>query len=342
MRQLEIKGKYSGSKVFIGESVKQLPNFLAGKNFAVIADKKVFSIYSEFLPFENVILLSGGEESKSLKIVENIYKKFLDFGLGRGSFVLGVGGGTICDVSGFAASTFLRGIQFGFVPTTLLAQADASVGGKNGVNFNGYKNIVGTFSQPEFVLCDFGFLKTLPAKELKNGLAEIIKAGAIADESLFCFVEENFGQILSLSGAALERAVNDSLAIKSNIVSSDETECHERKKLNFGHTIGHALEKTRKISHGAAVSIGMVFAARLSVQKGLLKEIDAKRVEALLERVGLPTAVNGGKNELIEAIFKDKKRIKKSISFVLLNEIGNAQVVELSLEELEAAIDDLC
>lgn len=342
MRSLEIKGKKSDSKIFIGESIKQLQSYMTDKSFALVVDKKVFSLYDEVLPTENVITINSSEESKTLKTVEKIYKKFLDFGLDRKSLVMGVGGGIICDVSGFAASTFMRGIEFGFVPTTLLAQVDASVGGKNGVNFDGYKNLVGTFTQPGFVLCDFEFLKTVPEKELKNGLAEIIKASAIADKHLFSYVEENFGLVLSLQRDALEKVVNDSLVIKANIVNSDETENNERKKLNFGHTVGHALEKTQKISHGEAVSIGMVFASRLSVAKGLLKESDAKRIEALLELVGLPTKIKFDKNSVVDAVFKDKKRTKESISFVLLSEIGNARIVEMQVKELEEALDDLC
>lgn len=339
---LEIKGNNSESKVLVGEPISQLKNYLPDNDFAVIADKKVFSLYKEILPGENTILINAVEEEKNLATVQKIYEKFLGFGLDRKSFVLGIGGGITCDVSGFAASTFLRGIRFGFVPTTLLSQVDAGIGGKNGVNFNGYKNIVGVFRQPEFILCDFEFLKTLPEKELKNGLAEIIKAGAIADGSLFSFVEKNFEQVLSLKSPAIEKAVIDSLAVKISIVNSDETESHERKKLNFGHTIAHALEKTQKIPHGEAVSIGMSFACRLSVAKGILKESEAKRIEGLLESVGLPTKTRLDKNSVIDAVFKDKKRSKENISFVLLKGIGNVQIVEISMQELEATINDLC
>ena len=176
--------------------------------------------------------------------------------------IVAIGGGIVCDVAGFAASTYMRGLSFGFVPTTLLAQVDASVGGKNGVNLHGYKNLVGTFAQPGFVLCDPELLRTLPTEEVRNGFAEVIKQAAIGDALLFSFLEAGPDAALSLDRAAIDRIVYDCLKVKTNIVKEDELETGERRKLNFGHTVGHAVEKVHGLRHGEAVSIGMMAAAR--------------------------------------------------------------------------------
>ena len=184
--------------------------------------------------------------------------------------MVGIGGGIVCDVAGFAASTYMRGIRFGFVPSTLLAQADAAIGGKNGVNVGGIKNIAGVFKQPEFVLVAFELLKTLPRSERLCGLAEIVKHAVIASGDLFAFLERETDALLALDPAALHRALAESIRIKSAIVSADAKEGGERRKLNFGHTLGHAIEKEIGIPHGEAVSIGMVAAARISAARGMI------------------------------------------------------------------------
>ncbi len=188
----------------------------------------------------------------------------------RTAFIVGIGGGIVCDITGFVASTYLRGVRFGFAATTLLAQVDASAGGKNGVNFSGYKNMVGMFNQPEFVICDPEVLQTLSERDRGCGLAEIVKHAAIADDGLFCYLEENVGEVLALSPPTVRRMVYDSVVIKSEIVNRDEKETGERRKLNFGHTFGHAVEKITGAPHGEAVSIGMMVAARLSARRGYL------------------------------------------------------------------------
>jgi 3-dehydroquinate synthase len=235
----------------------------------------------------------------------------------------------------------MRGVHFGFVATTLLAQVDASVGGKNGVNFSGYKNMVGVFNQPEFVICDLDLLKTLPKREVLCGMAEIVKHGAIADADLFAFLEENAQGALELDPVVVERLVYDSVVIKSAVVSRDEKEAGERRKLNFGHTFGHAIEKTSGVPHGEAVSAGMAAAARLSAQKGLLAHAEADRLIALLDRLGLPTRIPAKPESVLDALRKDKKRKGAGIHFVLLADIGRAVIEEIPLAELDRVFEGI-
>jgi len=222
----------------------------------------------------------------------------------------------------------LRGVDFGFVSTTLLAQVDASVGGKNGVNFEGLKNMVGVFALPKFVICDIEMLKTLPYEEILSGFAEIVKHGAIADEKLFTFIEENVDKALVLDKVVLEHYVYESMVIKSNVVNNDAKEKGERRKLNFGHTFGHAIEKATKIAHGKAVSIGMVVAAQLSVQRGLLPQSQADRLVSVLKNLKLPVDLIGiDTNSVLSAIKHDKKREGETMHFVLLEKIGKAVIL---------------
>lgn len=336
-----IKGNTGESTIVLGESLTRLEQYIKGRKYVIVTDENVNQLYGERFPGDDVIVIGTGERSKTLNTVETIYKKFLDFELDRSACVVAIGGGLVCDVAGFAASTYLRGIEFGFVPTTLLAQVDASVGGKNGVNFQGYKNIIGTFNQPEFVLADFSLLKTLEKQYLGCGFAEAIKHGAIADSSLFAFMEEHADDIKNLESTSIERIVNDSIVIKSAIVNKDEKEKGERRKLNFGHTFGHAIEKTLGLPHGEAVSIGMVVAANLSQKLGGLADSNAERLIKLLARFDLPVKIDADKQDIKDAIRKDKKRYGDSIKFVLISDIGKSFIQDVTLKELEAVVDEL-
>jgi len=317
----------------------------ADSRIAVITDSNVNRIYGQRLKAlgaVDMIEMKPGEGNKTLATVERIYERFLELGLERSDFVVGVGGGIVCDVTGFAASTYLRGVRFGFVPTTLLAQVDAGVGGKNGVNLQGYKNLVGTIRQPEFCLVDFSLLKTLPESELRNGFAEVVKSAAIGDPGLFAYLEDNWQKAFALDKAAIRKVVHDSLAVKIMIVQADEGERNERMKLNFGHTIGHALEKATKMPHGEAISIGMVVAANLSVEKKLLARKDAERLCSLLKRIGLPTKPDMDAEAVKEAIGKDKKMSGGEVRMVLLEGLGKARIASISLDEIRGVVDDLC
>jgi 3-dehydroquinate synthase len=335
------------SKIIVGENIKELARYIENKkNIISITDSNVYGLYENYIPSKNLVVIGTGEKIKTLDTVSNIYDRLSSMGADRSYFILGIGGGLVCDVAGFVASTFMRGIHFGFVPTTLLAQVDASIGGKNGVNFKGYKNIIGVFRQPEFVFSTPIFLKTLKAKEFTCGMAEVIKHALIAESELLKFLEQKYNHIISFDDYAIKRIVTDSVKIKTNIVNMDEFELGERRKLNFGHTVGHALEKLSPgISHGHAVAIGMMFAARFSSQKEYVEWSEVRRIERLIKTFGLPTDLsdmNIRKQDIFEAVRMDKKKEDNELHFVFLKKIGEAVVEKISFEELEDAVQDLC
>ncbi len=235
----------------------------------------------------------------------------------------------------------MRGLRFSFVSTTLLSQVDASVGGKNGVNFKGFKNMLGVFNQPQFVLCDITMLKTLDEKEFKAGFAEIVKAGAIKSDKLFSYLESNYASALKADQEVLENIIYDSVKIKADVVTADEKEKGERRKLNFGHTFAHAFESMVRIRHGEAVSIGMVLASRLSHKLGLLDLQDVTRIKNLLERLQLPVDAGNMLKGAISAMKKDKKREGDKLHMILLKQIGEAVVHQLTYHQLENKLYDL-
>jgi len=340
METITIKADSGPSRILIGERLVNLQRYVPETKLIVITDVNVGKLYPLDSMAADVVTIGTGEAIKTLDTVRDIYARLISSGADRSAFIVGVGGGIVCDIAGFAASTFLRGVRFGFVATTLLAQVDASVGGKNGVNYEGYKNMVGLFHQPEFVICDPELLKTLPRKEISCGLAEIVKHAAIADADLFAYLEKNAEDILALDRRAIEKLVRVSVRIKSAIVSRDETEKGMRRLLNFGHTFGHAIEKVAGVPHGEAVSMGMVIASALSVQKGLLSAQEDQRLRAVLNNLKLPTRIAENSSKITEAIAKDKKRAGDRIHFVLLNGIGTARVDQLSMKEIEGALNE--
>jgi 3-dehydroquinate synthase len=335
MRVIEVEGTSRRSVIHIGERLHHLPRLLPPAPAVIISDSEVLRFYRDELPPLPVLSIAAGETAKTLETVQNLYEALVELEVDRSTFVLGVGGGVVCDVAGFVASTYLRGLRFGFVATTLLAQVDASVGGKNGVNLGGYKNLVGTFNQPEFVLCDLRLLATLPESEVANGMAEIVKHALIADAGLFEFLETHAADALALEPGTIEKLVGDSVAIKAGVVARDERETGERRKLNFGHTFGHALEKVAGLSHGEAVSVGMALAAGLSVRMGRLPAAAHERIIGLLRRLRLPLSAAAAPGRVMAALRRDKKRAATRIHFVLLDDIGRATVQEVEIRELE-------
>ncbi len=325
----------------VGEHLENLKNYVDAEKAVIITDTNVRQFYQNDFPPYDVITIETGEKIKNLDTVRNIYGKLVELEADRSTFLIGIGGGVVCDITGFVASTYLRGIRFGFVSSTLLSQVDASVGGKNGVNFEGYKNMIGVFNQPQFVICDLNLLKTLPEKEFLCGLAEIVKHAAIKDIELFTYIEKHSEKILAFDTEVIEKLIYDSLLIKSGIVNRDEKEKGERRILNFGHTLGHAIEKTVGVSHGEAVSAGMVLASEISVKKGYLPAKDAKRIKKMLQRFNLPTRLPIDSKTMLDALGKDKKRKGEHIHFVLLDAIGNSFVDRVPLKEFETFINDL-
>jgi 3-dehydroquinate synthase len=342
MKTLHIQGKTGKSTLLIGERLHHLRQSVSDRPAVIITDIHLQSFYGKDFPDDYPVITIGcGETIKTLETVSIIYRRLMELEVDRSFVIVGIGGGIVCDISGFVASTYMRGISFGFVATTLLAQVDASVGGKNGVNFGGFKNMIGVFNQPEFVICDMNLLHTLSIQDRLCGFAEIVKQAVIADADMFKYLEKNWKQALELDSNVIEKLVFDSVVIKAGVVNRDETEKGERRILNFGHTIGHAIEKTTGIPHGEAISIGMVVAAGIAQRCGLLTEIEANRIEELLFRLQLPTRLSGKRDAILSAMRKDKKREGEEIFFVLPEAIGKAVVRPLSLDIIGQLTDGL-
>ncbi|HCT30682.1 MAG TPA: 3-dehydroquinate synthase [Bacteroidales bacterium] len=340
MEVVEVKGEKSLSRILVGESIDNLRNYTLGKRIFIVTDKNVERLYKHRFPNVPTYAIEPGEGSKNLLTTIDIYRWLLESNVDRSSLIVGIGGGVVCDLTGFVASTYMRGVDFGFVSTTLLSQVDASVGGKNGVDLDGYKNIIGTFNQPKFVICDISMLKTLHPFEFISGMAEVVKHALIADKDKFDFIKINKDAILNLNIEMLEYLVVKSVKIKARIVEADEREQGVRRVLNLGHTWGHAVEKYTGMSHGYAVSIGLVFSANFSVIKGLMKPEERDNLVDLLTGIGLPLSYNKNEHEVFEILKKDKKKENDFIHFVLMNGIGNAQVEKIGLKEIEKFIQN--
>jgi 3-dehydroquinate synthase len=271
--------------------------------------------------------IPDGEEFKNLQVVAAVYDDLVDAGMDRGGVIIALGGGVVGDLAGFVAATFLRGIDFVQVPTTLLSQVDSSVGGKTGVNLAKGKNLVGAFYQPKFVLIDVNTLSTLPEREFIGGLAEVVKYGVILDSEFFSYIESHVAEILAREPETLKHLISRCCSLKAEVVGKDEREAGLRAVLNYGHTLGHAVESLSgygKYAHGEAVAIGMVAAARFSEQKGLASSADTARIEALISRLRLPTAApQFTSEEYIASLVRDKKARDGGITFVCNKGIGS-------------------
>jgi 3-dehydroquinate synthase len=294
------------------------------RHFARAAMKSL--IASGFAPV--LISVPAGEKSKRLAVVEKCYDQLAAHRLERKSFIVALGGGVVGDLAGFVAATYLRGVPFVQVPTTLLAQVDSSVGGKTGVNLRAGKNLVGAFYQPQLVLCDLAVLKTLPKREYISGLAEVIKYGIIYDAILFAQLERNLPKLLQRDAATLATVIARCCEIKADVVGQDETESGLRAILNFGHTIGHAIENSAgygKYLHGEAIAIGQVAAARLSHKILALPSLDVERIKKLFVHAGLPVKIKLDvvqRKTLFSAMKLDKKVSGGEVKFVLARKIG--------------------
>ncbi len=312
------------SRLKLGQRCVIITDTNVGKRFAKTAFNSLAR--SGFSPA--LIVVPAGETAKSLAKVQRCYDQLATHRLERKSFIVALGGGVVGDLAGFVAATYLRGMDFVQVPTTLLAQVDSSVGGKVGVNLKSGKNLVGAFHQPRLVLCDLDTLKTLPDREFRAGLAEVIKYGIIADAKLFARLESDLPKLLRRESKTLAEIIARCCEIKAEVVSADETETGRRAILNFGHTIGHAIENISgygKYLHGEAISIGQIAAAKLSARQAGLPQRDAKRIAELFRRAGLPTSVklsSPQRKKLFTAMRLDKKVSGGEIKFVLAKRIG--------------------
>lgn len=308
----------------------------------LLVDEHVLYKHHDVFSSYPILTIPSGEEYKILQTIETLYRELVRMEADRSSLLVGVGGGLATDVAGFVASTFLREVRFGFISTTLLGQVDASIGGKNGVNLDGYKNMIGTIRQPSFVWCDLSLLHTLARKEYISGIAEVIKYGAIGDAEFLHYLKYHMEGLLALDQSVLEEVVTRSVQAKVKVVEEDEKESGMRRLLNFGHTIGHAIERDCKVLHGQAVAAGMIMAARLSVNLGLLKAAEAALLEELVAAAGLPVEFTLDPEVIFGNIRKDKKKSGEQIQFVLLDGLGNAVIRPIPLSEFKPMLYDLC
>jgi 3-dehydroquinate synthase len=327
----------------LGQRCAVITDANVGRKFAQAALKSLSAS-----GFETVLItIPAGEKSKRLAVVEKCLDQLAKHRLERKSFIVALGGGVVGDLAGFVAATYLRGIPFVQVPTTLLAQVDSSVGGKTGVNLKAGKNLVGAFYQPQLVLCDLDALKTLPKREYISGLAEVIKYGVIYDAVLFAQLERNLPKLLQRDVATLRSVIARCCEIKADVVGQDETESGLRAILNYGHTIGHAIENSSgygKFLHGEAIAIGQVAAAKLSQKILGLPSGDAGRIEQLFVHAGLPVKIkltSALRKKLLAAMRLDKKVSGGEVKFVLAKKIGRVEFgCKVAAEAIEQTLDD--
>jgi 3-dehydroquinate synthase len=362
MNQINVRLQTTESKhykILIGYNIletiaKNIRDAQIAGHYIIIADDCVARLYGSKLTRAlcdldlnaHLIDFPAGEKSKSFESVVRLSKMLIELGADRKSALIALGGGVTGDLAGFLASIYMRGIPVFQVPTTLMAQVDSSIGGKTGINLPGGKNLLGTFHQPEMVLTDIKFLETLPDNEYRNGLAEVVKYGVIRGEPLFGKLEKGVGLIQDRNSSFLDEIITASCRIKADIVSQDDREKDLRRILNFGHTIGHALEAISgyTISHGACVSLGMIGAARLSERLYGMDPEEGNRIEELLNVLGLKNRIASevSTNDILSALRRDKKKEGDNINFVMLRKIGQPFVVGgLDDQVIRETIDDL-
>lgn len=335
METIKLRVKDRGSDIFFGRGWNRiLPELCSERNTFIITDSNVNSLYKDSFPNYPVMVVEPGEHSKSLQFTEDLIARLAELGADRSSLILGIGGGMVSDLAGFVASLFMRGVDCGFVSTTLLSQVDAGIGGKNGVNVNGIKNIAGTFSQPKFVISDPVFLSTLSRDQYRSGLGEMVKYGLIGSKGLFIRLEERFSNDKLAVNKNVEDLIPECIKMKCAIVEMDEKEEGVRRLLNLGHTAGHAIETVTGLPHGVAVAHGIVFSASVSEEMGYLDKIDRERISRLLNQMNILPSFKVEKERIKDLILSDKKRAGNEISFVFLKGIGKAVVEKVPLKDV--------
>ncbi|HLB27948.1 MAG TPA: 3-dehydroquinate synthase [Dehalococcoidales bacterium] len=344
MEKVGVKLSANSYDVIIGAGLLgQAGNLLKELGFSakavIMTDSKVRKLYGEALKqnltdsgFEALLLdVPQGEEQKSLETAGRLYEKLTDFFAERNTPILALGGGVIGDLTGFVAATYMRGVPLIQIPTTLLSQGDSSIGGKTAVNHGRLKNMVGAFYHPRLTISDVSTLKSLGKRELSDGLAEIIKHGVILDAEFFLYLEKNVAKIRALDEHVLEKIVARSAAIKAGVVEKDELDLGLRNILNFGHTVGHAIESVSglKVWHGEAVALGMLAEADISNRLGMLSSKELERLEKVIGAAGLPTRIPAlSAKEMVKAMQHDKKVSQGKIKFVLPKKIAEAVITD--------------
>lgn len=338
MNQIRINSTGERSLLLMGGTMDDIHGLLPQKGLFIITDTNVSRLWGHLFPAGEVLVIEPGEKSKTLETAGDLCRRMLLAGADRSSFILGFGGGVVCDIAGLTASLFMRGVRHAFVSTSLLSQVDASIGGKTGVNLGDYKNIIGTFRHPEFVLCDYSMLSTLPETEFRSGLGEVYKHAAIRDRNLFFDLSAGTESLASRDPGVTGDIILRAVKIKAAIVRRDPLEHGVRKVLNFGHTFGHVLETRYSLPHGIAVAQGMVLAAELSVWKGEMQLSELRILKSALEKAGLLPDVLLPAN-ILTRIARDKKGESGTVSFILLRSVGRAIIRRLSLTEIQEFVN---
>jgi len=333
--------QFSNSSVdyYLANGISHLKDIVNPQSAIIVTDENVFNAHTKRFKNWKTIVIKSGEQYKNQATVDNLIMQLIDMGADRSSTLVGVGGGVITDITGYTASVYMRGIRFGFIPTSILSMVDASIGGKNGIDVGLYKNMVGIIRQPSFILHDMVFVNSLPQSEWENGFAEIIKHACIKDAAMFQQLEKNSLRNYQTRKKVMCELVKRNAILKTKVVQKDEFEKGDRKLLNFGHTLAHAIENMYAFSHGQAVAIGMTYACHISEQLTGFKQ--TKRVVALIEKYGLPTYTTFDKAKAFEILLKDKKKVSGSMNYVLLEKIGRGIVKPIAIEDLEVIINNL-
>lgn len=339
MKKITYTFSNSSTDFYLAYGISHLKEIVDKKATVLITDENVYNAHSKRFKGWNIIVLKPGEEYKVQGTVDAIIEQLIAMEADRKTTLVGVGGGVVTDITGYVASIYMRGLRFGFVPTSLLAMVDASIGGKNGIDVGVYKNIVGMIRQPLFILHDLVFLNTLPQNEWENGFAEIIKHACIKDAAMFRQLELNSFRTYQGRKKTVCELIQRNTILKTRVVQEDEFEKGERRLLNFGHTLGHALENQYELLHGQAVSIGMTYACHISEQLTGFKQTE--KVVNVLEKYGLPAYASFDKQKVFNVLKMDKKREKKEMNYVLLEKIGKGVVKQIELKKLEQIISSL-
>lgn len=339
MKKVTYKFGSASTDFYFAGGMAQLRKITDPSGTVVITDENVFAAHEKKFKGWKTIVLKAGEQFKNQATVDELIGKLLALEADRKTILAGVGGGVVTDITGYTASVYMRGLRFGFVPTSVLGLVDASIGGKNGVDVGVYKNIVGVIRQPSFILHDMAMLHSLPQAEWVNGFAEVIKHACIKDAAMFAELESRTLKFYQGKQKAICDLVERNAMIKAAVVKKDEFEKGDRRLLNFGHTLGHAIENQYGLPHGHAVSIGMTYACHISEQLTGFKQTE--NVVRLLERYHLPPYFSFDKQKVFDVLKMDKKRERKEMNYVLLQKIGKGVVKSISLKQLEKIITAL-
>jgi 3-dehydroquinate synthase len=332
MQVKKVQFSRSATDFYFDSSFAQLKKIVSPETTVLITDSHLAAAHPKLFKDWKTIVINAGEEFKVQATVDTIIQQLISLHADRTWTLVGVGGGVVTDITGYVASIYLRGISFGFVPTTILAMVDAAIGGKNGIDVGLYKNMVGTINQPQFLLYDVSLLKTLPENEWQNGFAEIIKHAAILDSAMYKELDKKKLSFFQKNKPALQKLVMRNALLKAKVVKEDEFEKDRRRLLNFGHTLGHAVEKQYSLMHGEAVAVGMVFASRLSAEFLQFKGSD--KLVQIIDNYGLPITAGYNKQKVFDVLVSDKKREGEQMNFVLLEKIGKAVVKKIPLQEI--------